>query len=78
MSLGDADGGGAGCLTEGHAPTPTPGEQGCAEGSAFFGGEEFDRVAVDVGLDLPPERAAGAAAAEPDAFDGDAEFARRG
>src|SRR5581483_8840357 len=39
---------------------------------------DFDRVVVDVGLNLSPERAAGAAAAEADFFYGDAELVEEG
>ena len=35
-------------------------------------------MAVDVGLDLSPERAAGSAAAETDAGDGDAQLVEEG
>jgi hypothetical protein len=72
--LRDADG----CVTRGFDRGPGAdagsGQEGCTEGSAFFGFEEFDRVAVDVGLDLTPERAAGSATTETDAADGDAEL----
>ena len=54
--------------TVGQASDAGSGEQRGAEGSALFGCEEFDGVAVDVGLDLAPERAARAAAAEADAL----------
>ena len=64
--------------TEGHASDAGSGEQRGAEGSALFGFEDFDGVVVDVGLDLAPERAASAAAAEADFFDGNAEFAEEG
>ena len=76
--LGDVNGGGAGGLDGGPVADADAGEQGCAEGATFFGGEEFDGVAVDVGLDLAPERAARAAAAEADAGDGDVEFGKEG
>ncbi len=72
MVCGGADGGVAGGFYGGPGVDAGAGEEGCAEGSAFFGFEELDGVVVDVGLDLTPEGAAGAAAAEADAFDGDA------
>ncbi len=69
--FGDVDGGGAGGFDVGPCADGDGGEEGCAEGPAFFGGEEFDGLAVDVGLDLAPEGAACSAAAEADAVDGD-------
>ena len=57
--------------TVGHAPDAGSGEQRGAEGSALFGFEDLDGVVVDVGLDLAPEWAARATAAEADFFDGD-------
>ncbi len=45
-------------------------QEGGAERRAFFGGDDFDGLAVDVGLNLAPERRARASAAEPDARTG--------
>src|SRR5581483_5868149 len=75
---GGADGGVAGCGDGGPGVDAGAGEQGCAEGSAFFGFEDFDGVVVDVGLDLAPERAARAATAEANFFYGNTELAEEG
>src|SRR5580704_7040445 len=66
---GGADGGFASGGDGGPGADSGSGKKGGAEGSAFFGLENFDRVVVDVSLDLSPERAAGAATAEADFFD---------
>src|SRR6185437_10338167 len=49
-------------------------EQRRPEGSAFIGGQQLDGLAVYVGLDLPPERAARTAATETDACDRNLKF----
>jgi len=69
--LGYADGCGAGGFYGRPCSDTGSGEEGCAEGSALFGFEKLYGVAVDVGLDLTPERAACSAATETDGFDGD-------
>ena len=51
------------------------GQQGHAEGGALGRVERVDVVAVDVGLDLPPEGVPGAAAGEADLADRDAHLA---
>ncbi len=68
---GGADGGFARGGDGGPGVDAGSGKQRGAEGSAFFGFEDFDGVVVDVGLDLSPERAAGASAAEANLIDGD-------
>src|SRR5579875_3742630 len=77
-SLGGADGGLARGFDGRVGVDAGSGEEGCTEGAAFFGFEKFNGVVVDVGLDLAPEGAAGAAAAEADAVVGDAEFVQEG
>jgi hypothetical protein len=53
------------------------GHQRAAEGSALFGGEHFDGMAVDAGLNAPPQGAARAAAAQPDAADRNAQLGKQ-
>jgi hypothetical protein len=50
------------------------GHQCAAECAAFFRGQHFDGLAVDAGLNLAPERAARAAAAEANGADRNAQF----
>ena len=64
--------------TVGQASDAGSGEQGGAEGSAFFGFEEFDGVAVDVGLDLTPEGPRAPPPPRRMLLTGMLEFARRG
>ena len=56
-------------------PVPTWASRRHAEGGALAGVDRADVLAVDVGLDLPPERVAGAAAGEADLGDLDAHLA---
>src|SRR5438876_5778255 len=73
----DADGGGAGSVNRGPQASADASEEGSAVGRAFLGFDDFDGVAVDVGLDLPPERRARASAAQAYAGDGDVHFAEK-
>src|SRR5262245_47509449 len=49
-------------------------EQRRAVRRALFGGYRFHRAAVDVGLNLPPQRGSCTAAADADPLDGNAQF----
>jgi len=68
---GDVYAGSAGRFHAGPCADGNAGEQRSAERATLVGRKQFDGVAVDVGLDLLPERAARAAAAEADAGDRD-------
>ncbi len=76
--LSGADGGLTGSFDRGPGTDAGAGEEGCTEGTAFLGFEEFNGVVVDVGLDLPPERTAGTTATEADAVVGDTELGKEG
>ncbi len=75
---GYADGRGAGSFYRRPCVDAGSGEQGGSEGSAFFGLQDFDGLAVDVGLNLTPEWTACAASAEANALDRDAQFVEEG
>ena len=64
--------------TLGHASDADRGQQRRAECATLLGGEQFHRLAVDIGLDLPPERAARSASAETDLRNGNLQFGEQG
>ena len=53
---GDVDHGVAGLVYGRKVPGADGGKDGGAVGCALFGGDQFDFVSVNVGLNLPPER----------------------
>ena len=53
---GDPDDGVAGLVYGRKVPSADGGKDGGAVGCAFIGGDQFDLVSVNVGLNLPPER----------------------
>ena len=77
-ALGDGDALGAGGVEIGPVAGADTCHEGCAVGSTFFSGEDFDGVAVNRGLDLTPEGSARSASAETDAGDRDAEAGEEG
>src|SRR5437660_1898518 len=74
---GDADSAGAGGFDRGPQATADACEQGGAVGRAFLGFNNFDGVAVDVGLDLPPQGRERASTTEADAGNGHIHFAEK-
>jgi len=74
---GDANRRGAGGVNGGPEAGPNASEQRGAIGCAFLGFDDFDSVAVDIGLDLPPHGRARAATAEADAGNGHIHFAEK-
>src|SRR5580698_5949006 len=68
--LGDLDRSGAGGFDARPCADADTGQQRCAKRATLLGRQQLDWTAVYVGLDLPPQRPAGAAAAEADTFDG--------
>src|SRR6266704_1637255 len=71
---GDTHGGGAGRINGRPDTSADRGKEGNAVGGAFFGFDNFNWVAVNIGLDLPPQRRARATAAEADVFYGHVHF----
>ena len=71
---GDFDDGVTGVLDRRPGARSDPGQNRRAKRGAFFGLDDVDVVAVDVGLNLPPERRARAAAAQPNTGDRHAEL----
>src|SRR6266571_5460796 len=71
---GDTHCGGAGRINGRPDARADSGKEGSAVGGAFFGFDNFNWVAVDVGLDLPPQRRASATTAEADVFYGHVHF----
>ncbi len=76
--LRDVDRLGARLLHAGPRGDADRGQQRRAECAALLGGEQFHRLAVDIGLDLAPERAARSASAETDLRDGNLQFGEQG
>src|SRR5580700_1950847 len=68
--LGDLDRRGARSFYSWPCVDADAGQQRCAKRATLFGCQQLYGTAVYVGLDLPPQRPAGAAAAEADTFDG--------
>ena len=57
-ALGYGDAGSTGSIQIGPRAGPNTCHKGCAEGSPFFGGKNLDGMAINPGLNLPPERTA--------------------
>jgi hypothetical protein len=71
---GDPNGGGASSVHGGPHARANRGEKSCPVGGAFFGCDEFDRMTIDVGLNLAPERRTRATSAETNVADRNIHF----
>ena len=65
-----ANGGSTSSLHTGPCIDPGSREQSCTEGTTFFRFEPFDRLIVDISLNLPPQRATSSTSAETDGLNG--------
>ncbi len=68
----------AGCIRVWPGPNTDSSKQRRSVCSAFFGGENFSRMPIDIGLYPSPEQPACAASTEADSVDGNGEFGEEG